>query len=115
MALIVSQLQLPFKQCQACVNWVDRNDDEIDDMFYENRQTEAPLCSNAWSYKEKCNRKCQKTGLEPRRKDGWNSSDKVLLTILSFFGRACDNVTSLARTSWVSHRYVVLVLQVPEC
>ena len=55
-------------------------------MFYENRQTEAPLCSNAWNYKQTCNRKCQRTGLEPREKDGWSTPDKILLAVLSIFG-----------------------------
>lgn len=55
-------------------------------MFYENRQINAPMCSTAWRYKESCNRKCQRTGLEPVQKEGWNTSDKILLTILSLFG-----------------------------
>ena len=66
--------------------WVDKNDDQIDDQFYENRQTQAPLCSNAWAYKQECNRKCQRTGLEPREKDGWTTPDKILLGILAVFG-----------------------------
>ena len=63
--------------------WVDKNDDEIDDMFYENRQTEAPLCSTAWNYKQVCNRKCQRSGIV---RDGWSTPDKILLTILALFG-----------------------------
>lgn len=82
----VSEIQLPFKHCQSCVMWVDKNDDEIDDMFYENRKTNAPLCSTAWNYKQTCGRKCLKTGLEPKVKDGWNTPDKVLLAILAIFG-----------------------------
>jgi len=82
----VSDLQIPFKQCQACVNWVDVDDDNIDDQFYENRGMNAPLCSTTWQYKEECNRKCQKTGLEKAIRDGWNTSDKILLAILSLFG-----------------------------
>jgi hypothetical protein len=66
--------------------WVDKNDDQIDDMFYENRQTNAPLCSTAWNYKQVCNRKCQRSGLEPREKDGWSTPDKILLAILAIFG-----------------------------
>jgi len=81
----VSKIQLPFKKCQACVNWVNKNDDEIDDQFYENRQTEAPLCKTAWTYREKCGRKCQRTGLEQDR-EGWSTPDKVLLAVLSVFG-----------------------------
>ena len=66
--------------------WVDKNDDEIDDMFYENRKTNAPLCSTAWNYKQECDRKCLRTGLEAKTKDGWNTPDKVLLAILAVFG-----------------------------
>jgi hypothetical protein len=82
----VSEIQLPFKHCQSCVMWVDKNDDEIDDMFYENRKTNAPLCSTAWNYKQECNRKCLRTGLESKTREGWNTPDKVLLTILTIFG-----------------------------
>jgi hypothetical protein len=82
----VSELKLPFKQCKTCVNWVDVNDDEVDDQFYENHQMQAPLCSTVWSYKESCDRTCQKTGLEPKTKEGWNTPDKILLAILTLFG-----------------------------
>jgi hypothetical protein len=46
----------------------------------------APLCKTAWTYKEKCSKKCQRTGIEKKSKDGWNTADKVLLSILSLFG-----------------------------
>lgn len=82
----VSALQLPFKKCQACVNWVDYSDDKVDDQFYENHQTNAPLCSTAWENKQSCDRKCQKTGLEHTTKEGWNTSDEILLAILGVFG-----------------------------
>mmetsp|Transcript_9552 Transcript_9552/g.20653 ORF Transcript_9552/g.20653 Transcript_9552/m.20653 type:complete len:410 (+) Transcript_9552:186-1415(+) len=82
----VSEIQLPFKHCQSCVMWVDKNDDEIDDMFYENRKQNAPLCSTAWNYKQECDRKCLRTGLESNAKDGWNTPDRVLLAILAVFG-----------------------------
>jgi hypothetical protein len=68
------------------VNWIDVSDDQVDDMFYENRQMNAPLCSAVWEEKESCDRKCQKTGLERKEKDGWNTSDKMLLGILAVFG-----------------------------
>lgn len=78
-------ITLPFQKCTPCVIWMDKNDDEIDDQYYVNKQTNAPLCSNAWAYKEECNGKCQaKTNYSVR--EGWNKADKVLLTILSFFG-----------------------------
>ena len=62
------------------------SDDSIDDQFYENRQMNAPLCSAVWQDREGCDRKCQKTGLERKEKNGWNTSDKLLLSILSIFG-----------------------------
>jgi hypothetical protein len=68
------------------VNWIDVSDDQIDDMFYEKRTMNAPLCSSVWQYKESCDRKCQKTGLERKEKNGWNTSDKILLAILAVFG-----------------------------
>lgn len=82
----VSEIQVPFKHCQACVMWGDQNDDAVDDMYYENRQTDAPLCSTAWNYKATCNRKCQKFGIERSEKDGWSTPDKILLAILALFG-----------------------------
>eukprot|EP00934_Nitzschia_sp_Nitz4_P001145 Nitzschia sp. Nitz4//scaffold190_size42200//39685//41112//NITZ4_007396-RA/size42200-augustus-gene-0.2-mRNA-1//1//CDS//3329540156//1145//frame0 len=81
----VSDLQLPFQNCQACVTWVDQAD-EVDDMYYENRQTDAPLCSTAWNYKATCDRKCQKMGLVKKAKEGWSAPDKVILAILAIFG-----------------------------
>jgi len=78
--------QPKFKKCSACVNWYDRNDDqEVDDGFYENRMTHAPLCSTVWTYKEECGHKCQRTGLEKTDK-GWQASDLVLLGVLVAFG-----------------------------
>jgi hypothetical protein len=64
---------------------MDMNDDMVDDQFYENHKQSAPLCSSVWQYRETCDRKCQKTGLEHVAKDGWNTSDKILLAILSLF------------------------------
>jgi hypothetical protein len=65
--------------------WVDQNDDAVDDMYYENRQTEAPLCATAWNYKAECKGKCQRLGKE-RQKGAWSAPDKVLLSILALFG-----------------------------
>lgn len=79
--------QIPFKRCKLCVNWVDLNDDQVDDQYYENHQMIAPLCSTAWQNKESCDRTCQKTGLEAKAKEGWNTPDKILLTILTLFGK----------------------------
>jgi hypothetical protein len=83
----ISDIQIPFKQCQACVIWIDKDDDAgVDDQYFENKKTKAPLCSGIWSDKEECNRKCQKMGFERKANVGWNTSDKVLLSILSIFG-----------------------------
>lgn len=81
----ISDMQIPFKKCKMCVIWADMQDDQIDDMFYENRRKNPPLCSSIWNYKDTCDRKCQKIGRERAVKEGWNSSDKVLLSVLSLF------------------------------
>mmetsp|Transcript_19611 Transcript_19611/g.27586 ORF Transcript_19611/g.27586 Transcript_19611/m.27586 type:complete len:425 (+) Transcript_19611:240-1514(+) len=105
--LDVSDLQLPFKQCQACVIWVDKNEDDVDDQYFINKKKNAPLCSQVWSDKEECNRKCQKMGLEPRENQGWNNSDKVLLVILSLFG-AGMLVAILKKRSKMSNKDALL-------
>lgn len=67
--------------------WGDMDDDNLDDMYFENKETNAPLCATAWAYKSICNRKCQKTGIEKNsKKDGWNTPDRILLAILAIFG-----------------------------
>jgi hypothetical protein len=48
--------------------------------------TNAPLCSTAWNMKEECGRKCQKTGVDRSNGSGWNTSDQILLVILTVFG-----------------------------
>mmetsp|Transcript_28947 Transcript_28947/g.42664 ORF Transcript_28947/g.42664 Transcript_28947/m.42664 type:complete len:419 (+) Transcript_28947:138-1394(+) len=82
----VSDLQVPFKKCQACVSWIDVADDQVDDQYYENRQKNAPLCNGVWHTRQECDKKCQKMGMETTTREGWNTSDKILLTILSVFG-----------------------------
>lgn len=82
----VESIQLPFKSCLPCVVWFDTDDQAVDDGFYENRQMNPPLCKNVYEYREECNKKCQKMGVEKTPKTSWNTSDKVLLTILSLFG-----------------------------
>ncbi|KAL9178312.1 hypothetical protein ACHAXT_001740 [Thalassiosira profunda] len=77
---------IEFEKCTPCVVWMDRNDDAVDDQYYENKQTNAPLCSSMWQYKGECNGKCQMMGKEAAAREGWNRADKVLLTILSLFG-----------------------------
>lgn len=57
----------------------------MDDGYYEQHQTVAPLCSTAWSVKETCDRKCRHMGLDTAE-GGWNTSDKILLAVLSVFG-----------------------------
>uniref|UniRef100_A0A7S0BWR1 Uncharacterized protein n=1 Tax=Proboscia inermis TaxID=420281 RepID=A0A7S0BWR1_9STRA len=81
----VSDIAPPFQKCVGCVVWFDKNDDEIDDQYYDNHRTDSPLCSSAWAYKETCDKKCQRVGMEAVTREGWNSSDKVLLGILGIF------------------------------
>ncbi|KAL7518901.1 hypothetical protein ACHAWX_003703 [Stephanocyclus meneghinianus] len=79
-------LSLHYKKCIPCVIWTDKNDDEIDDQYYENKQKNAPLCNAAWEYKQVCDGKCQLMGKEQKAREGWNKADKVLLSVLSIFG-----------------------------
>lgn len=80
-------LSVSFRKCTPCVHWMDKNDDEIDDQYYELKQTTAPFCSAMWMYREECSGQClvmaQETG---ESGEGWNKADKVLLTFLSLFG-----------------------------
>ena len=87
-ANIEMDMSIKFNKCIPCVIWADKNDDEIDDAYYVNKQTNAPLCSAMWEYRETCNGKCQMTGSNIiGGKEGWNKADKVLLSILSLFGK----------------------------
>jgi len=81
-----NDMTLNYKKCTPCVIWMDKNDDEIDDGYYENKQKNAPLCNAAWDYKEVCDGKCQAKARESKVREGWNKADKVLLTVLSLFG-----------------------------
>ena len=81
----ISDIQIPFQQCQQCVIWMDVNDDEVDDKYYENKQINAPLCSKAWSLKEKCGMKCKRLSKESSARDGWNGEDAILLLVMSAF------------------------------
>eukprot|EP00571_Detonula_confervacea_P015554 CAMPEP_0172309162 /NCGR_PEP_ID=MMETSP1058-20130122/9525_1 /TAXON_ID=83371 /ORGANISM="Detonula confervacea, Strain CCMP 353" /LENGTH=372 /DNA_ID=CAMNT_0013021727 /DNA_START=571 /DNA_END=1689 /DNA_ORIENTATION=+ len=85
-ANLAMDFSISFKKCTPCVIWMDKNDDEIDDQYYVNKQTNAPLCSAMWDYKEECNGNCRLMGKEAVGKEGWNRADKVLLSILSLFG-----------------------------
>uniref|UniRef100_A0A7S4N8T7 Uncharacterized protein n=1 Tax=Odontella aurita TaxID=265563 RepID=A0A7S4N8T7_9STRA len=82
----MSGIVIPFKQCQTCVTWVNHNDDAVDDQYYKNKQTSSPLCSALWENQQECDRTCQKMGHGKVSSSGWNTSDKVLLSILSVFG-----------------------------
>jgi len=99
-------ITLPFQKCTPCVIWMDKNDDEVDDQYYMNKQTNAPLCSNAWAYKEECNGKCQKKTAYSAR-EGWNKADKVLLTILSFFGFGMC-ISIISKRTKMSHKDALL-------
>ena len=78
---------ITMEKCTPCVIWSDKNDDEIDDQYYFNKQTNAPLCSAMWEYREECGTKCQMMGKSvASMSEGWNRADKILLSILSLFG-----------------------------
>ena len=82
----ISDIQIPFQQCQQCVIWMDVNDDEVDDKYYENKQISAPLCSKVWSLKEKCGMKCKRLSKEKGAgRSWWNGSDVILLLAMSAF------------------------------
>lgn len=67
------------------MNWYDMDDNvRVDDQWFENHQTNSPLCSTAWSVKQTCNKQCQHKGLETATL-GWSAPDKILVTILSLF------------------------------
>lgn len=82
-ALDVSSLSVPFQQCTQCVNYVDKNVDDVDDAYFEQRTQNAPLCGSIWQYKSKCSGSCKRMGNASVA--GWNSSDKILLCILAAF------------------------------
>ncbi len=88
-----SSLQIPFKQCTSCINFVDSNLDDVDDHYFEQRFKNAPLCETIWEYKQKCGMTCRRKGNAVTK--GWNASDKLLLSVLGVFSEfsrlfACD-------------------------
>lgn len=91
----VSSLQPSFKSCHQCVYFVDKNEDDVDDQYFDNRMTSAPLCSTSWENKQVCNGKCKRLG---NAESGWNSTDQILMTFLSLFGAAMLAVISKKRT-----------------
>lgn len=80
----VSNLQPPFKQCHQCVYFVDKNEDDVDDQYFDNRMKNAPMCSGAWTYRQKCDAKCKRLG---NPENNWNKSDQILLVLFSGFGK----------------------------
>jgi len=84
LAFDVDDLQLPFKECKSCVNFVNTNEDDVDDQYFENKMTNAPLCSTIWASKVACDRKCKRLGNDSSV-EGWNTSDKILLSVLGVF------------------------------
>ena len=110
-SLLSNDLSLNYKKCMPCVIWMDKNDDEIDDQYYENKQKNAPLCNAAWNYKQACDGKCQAMAREQKVREGWNKADKVLLTVLSVFGEwrlkcCCCGLTHLSLISHLCNTYM---------
>lgn len=81
-SLDISSLSVPFQQCLQCVNYVDKNVDDVDDAYFDQATQNAPLCGTIWQYKKKCRGRCKRLG---KVKATWNSSDKVLLCLLAAF------------------------------
>mmetsp|Transcript_22662 Transcript_22662/g.47111 ORF Transcript_22662/g.47111 Transcript_22662/m.47111 type:complete len:385 (-) Transcript_22662:372-1526(-) len=79
-------LSIEFRKCTPCVIWTDKNDDEIDDGYYDYKMTNAPLCRTSWEYRQSCDAKCQMLAREVKARDGWNQADQILLSILTLFG-----------------------------
>lgn len=104
-----NDMTLNYKKCTPCVLWMDKNDDEIDDGYYENKQKNAPLCNAAWNYKEVCDGKCQAKARESKAREGWNKADKVLLTVLSLFGES-SHIIKQINTPPSTHNNVLLSL-----
>ena len=65
-----ADFSVSFGKCIPCVIWMDKNDDQIDDQYYVNKQTNAPLCSAIWAYREECNGKCQLMGKQAVKRGG---------------------------------------------
>jgi len=84
LAFDVDGLQVPFKECKSCVNFVNTNEDDVDDQYFENKMTNAPLCATIWAKKSVCDRKCKRLGNDDQA-EGWNASDKILLSVLGVF------------------------------
>jgi hypothetical protein len=63
---------------------VDKNEDDADDQYFDNKMMNAPLCSTVWENKKTCDGKCARLGRSSESQ--WNSSDHVLLGVLTAFG-----------------------------
>lgn len=93
----VSDLQVPFQQCESCVHFVDKNEDDADDAYFENRMKNAPLCSTIWEYKQKCGSKCKRLG-NKTASAGWNKVDKILVSVLLVFSAGMLAIIMKKRT-----------------
>lgn len=94
-ANIPVDLAIDFNKCTPCVIWMDKNDDEIDDGYYDYKMTNAPLCRTSWEYKQDCNAKCQMLARETKARDGWNKADQILLSVLTLFGEFMFHVYTI--------------------
>jgi hypothetical protein len=90
-ALDISSLSVPFQQCVQCVNYVDKNVDDVDDAYFDQTTQNAPLCGTIWQNKKKCRGRCKRLG---RVKATWNSSDKLLLCLLAGFCKFLPSISS---------------------
>jgi len=51
-------VQIPFAKCISCVIFVDTNEDDVDDLYFERKKKIAPLCSKIWRDKSVCDQRC---------------------------------------------------------
>lgn len=79
---------IPFKGCQACDSAIT-DDDQYNNYQQQNDDDDAnaPMCSTLWASRAQCDQECQRVGhIGFEIYNGWNTADKVLLTVLGLFG-----------------------------
>jgi hypothetical protein len=81
-----SGFMVHFGQCQGCVVWYDKSDDQIDDAYWKNHKNQAPLCHTVYEAKETCKGSCLKNA-RVYHHDSWSGPEKFVLSFLfSFLG-----------------------------
>lgn len=79
---------ISFKGCQACDSAIT-DDDQYNNYQQQNNDDDAnaPMCATLWESRVQCDEECQKVGhIGFEIYSGWNTADKVLMTVLALFG-----------------------------